>query len=285
MTTALPEPEPFEVARDGLTLSGDSGGSGPPILLLHGLTATRRYVVMGSRLLERRGYRLVGFDARGHGESTPAPHRRAYEYVDLVGDVEAVLDAAEIEQAVLAGSSMGGATAVAFALANPERVAGLVLSTPAYAGDPHSDEDDLAAWAELAAGLEGGGADGFLAVYRPAVSERWREPLARLTRQRLERHRHPGAVADAMRVVPQSEAFSGLDELSRVDAPTLVVGSRDEADPEHRLEVAEAYVERLPNAELVIERPGKSPLAWRGSQLSRAIDVFLRRRAPDFAPG
>jgi 3-oxoadipate enol-lactonase len=280
-----PETHPFEASRDDVVLSGDAGGAGPAIVLLHGLTATRRYVVMGSRLLERRGYRLIGFDARGHGQSTPAPEPAAYEYADMVEDLEAVLDHLEIERAVLAGSSMGAATAVAFALAHPERVAGLVQSTPAYGGEPHADEDDLASWARLASGLERDGADGFLAVYHPGVADRWREPLARLTRQRLERHRHPGAVADAMRVVPRSEAFPGLEELAGVEAPTLVVGSRDEADPEHRLEVAEAYAERLPNAELAVEEPGKSPLAWRGSQLSRKIDDFLRRRAPEFAPG
>ena len=41
-------------------------------MLLHGLTATRRYVVMGSRALERSGHGVIAFDARGHGESGPA---------------------------------------------------------------------------------------------------------------------------------------------------------------------------------------------------------------------
>ena len=44
-------------------------------MLLHGLTATRRYVVMGSRLLERSGHRVIAYDARGHGRSAPAPER------------------------------------------------------------------------------------------------------------------------------------------------------------------------------------------------------------------
>ena len=65
--------------------------------------------------------------------------------------------------------------------------------------------------------------------------------------------------------------------------PTLLVGSRDEADPGHPLAVAEEYAERLPEAELVVEEEGKSPLAWQGAQLSRAIEDFVRRKAPDWA--
>ena len=70
------EPESFQVARrleDGseLILDGEIAGDGPPVVLLHGLSATRRNVVQGSRALLRRGYRLIAYDARGHGASSP----------------------------------------------------------------------------------------------------------------------------------------------------------------------------------------------------------------------
>ena len=55
----------FQVRRNGLTLEGESLGEGPPIVLLHGLSATRRNVVQGSRHLAKRGYRLIAYDARG----------------------------------------------------------------------------------------------------------------------------------------------------------------------------------------------------------------------------
>ena len=57
----------------------EDAGDGTPIVLAHGLTATRRYVVHGSRLLERSGYRVVSYDARGHGDPSPAPDPSAYE--------------------------------------------------------------------------------------------------------------------------------------------------------------------------------------------------------------
>jgi pimeloyl-ACP methyl ester carboxylesterase len=109
------------------------------------------------------------------------------------------------------------------------------------------------------------------------VEERFRGLVLTAIRQRIERHRHPRAVADALRVVPRSTAWEGgLEELEHVTVPTLVVGSRDDLDPEHALSIAEAYVERLPNAELVVEEPGSSPLAWRGAQLSRAVIGFVQ---------
>jgi len=61
---------------------------------------------MGSSLLERSGHRVVTYDARGHGRSSPAPQRTAYGYEDLQDDLEGVLDALEIERPVLAGASM-----------------------------------------------------------------------------------------------------------------------------------------------------------------------------------
>src|SRR3989440_3001464 len=97
----------FSITRDGVTLSGSETGEGTPVVLLHGLTATRRYVVMGSRSLERSGHRVIAYDARGHGRSSPAPERTQYAHSDLGRDLAAVLDALGIERAVLAGASMG----------------------------------------------------------------------------------------------------------------------------------------------------------------------------------
>src|SRR5438552_1482055 len=72
-------------------------GDGVPVVLLHGLTATHRYVVMGSKALERSGHRVVAYDARGHGRSAPAPDRSAYRYEDLV-----TLGAIEVPTVVVA---------------------------------------------------------------------------------------------------------------------------------------------------------------------------------------
>jgi len=264
----------FEVESGSTTIRGEQSGEGDPLVLMHGLTATRRYVVMGSRHLPSHGRRLVTYDARGHGESDPAPSAEAYEYSDLAGDLEAVLDGLGIERAAIGGASMGAHTAIAFALSRPERVSGLVLITPAF--NPGArDDGDLAEWDALASGLERGGVEGFVEAWTPPADERWRDTATLVVRQRLARHRNLQAVADALRVVPRSRPFGSLHELDSIDVPALVVGSRDQADPGHPLAVSEEYARRLPRARLLLEEEGRSPLAWQGAQLSRAIDDFL----------
>jgi pimeloyl-ACP methyl ester carboxylesterase len=234
-------------------------------------------VLHGSRLLERSGYRVIAYDARGHGESDPAPDPRAYEYSELVVDLERVLDERRVNRAVLVGVSMGAATTLAFALGAPERVRALVQVTPAHLGLP-PDPAAAPRWEALADGIERGGVEGFMQAYgEPPVDERFRGLILHSIRQRIERHRHPEAVAAALRVVPRSVAFDGPDALEGLDVPTLVVASRDEVDPEHPFAVAEEYARRIPHSELVSEEPGSSPLAWRGAQLSRAILGFLER--------
>ena len=270
----------FEVSREipggtAITLQGEQAGDGPPVVLLHGLSATRRNVVQGSRALIKRGYRLITYDARGHGTSSPAP---GYEYEELVGDLMAVLDELGLERAALVGSSMGAATAMAFTLEHPERVPALVQITPAYTGYARTGDVDGDTWERMAGELESGGVDAFVEAAQPeGLPEKWQAIAREATRQRMERHEHPEAVAQALRDVPRSIAWKGLDPLDRLEVPVLVVGSRDEADSLHLLGVAEEYVRHLPHAELVVEDKGQSPLAWQGSRLSGVIGDFLER--------
>jgi 3-oxoadipate enol-lactonase len=271
----------MQVERGGVRLAvrEEGPGDGIPVVLLHGLTATRRYVVMGSRRLERSGHRVVSYDARGHGESSPAPERE-YGYEALCADLEAVMDALELERAVLAGSSMGAHTLLAFALAHPERVRALVAVTPAYDPEELHDQARLDRWDALAAGLREGGVEGFLAAYDTReIPEQWHDTLVTVMRQRLSQHRHPEALADALEVVPRSAPFARAADLSAIAAPTIVVASRDEADPGHPCAVGEVYANAIPGARLLTEEPGRSPLAWQGGQLSGVIADAARAGA------
>ena len=266
------------VKRNGVRLSTEVVGEGPPVVLLHGLTATRRYVVMGSRSLERSGHRVVAYDARGHGRSSPAPEHDAYGYDELTLDLEAVMNALRIERAVLAGASMGAHTLLAYALQAPERIAGLVVATPAYDGGDALGGARLARWDALADGLEQGGVEGVLAAYgTPRTAPEYRDTVLQVIRQRLALHEHPEALADALRAVPRSRPFDGVDALAAIDAPVTIVASSDEADPEHPRGVAAAYAAAIPGAELLDDEPGRSPRAWQGSQLSKVIADVVRR--------
>jgi pimeloyl-ACP methyl ester carboxylesterase len=272
---------PFTIDTGGVALAGESAGEGRPIVLLHGLTATRRYVVMGSRALERSDHRVIAYDARGHGRSSPAPDPSAYGYELLAEDLEAVLDALGLERAVLAGASMGAHTALRLALTRPQRVAGLVLITPSFDPSAPRGGESLARWDALASGLREGGVEGFVSAYDLAAAPpAWRETVERVLRQRLAAHEHPLAVADALEAVPRSHPFERLDELESIDVPSVVVASRDEADPGHPLAVGERYAQRIPGARLIVEEPGppaRSPIAWQGGALSRVIAEMAER--------
>jgi 3-oxoadipate enol-lactonase len=269
-----PEPRQF-TAGAGPAIRGEVAGEGPPIVLCHGLTATRSSVVHGSRALERAGHALVTYDARGHGESDPAPDGEGYGYPHLTEDLEAVVAAAVGERRfLLGGHSMGAHTAVAYALRNPERLRGLVAIGPTYLGELTPGQ--RAYWDGLATALEAGGTDAFVDyIDREGETDpAWRDSVLRFTRERMLRHRHPGAVVAALREVPGSRPFDSLQELEGLGVPALIVASNDAADPGHPRHVAEAYAERLPLARLVGEQEGESPLAWQGGRLSRQIAVF-----------
>lgn len=279
MPAVLPDPTPF-VAGDGAAIHGERGGEGPATVLCHGITATRRTVVHGSRLLERAGYAVVSYDARGHGESDPAPPGEGYGYPELTRDLETVIAAAAGDgRFVLVGHSMGAHTAIAYALRNPERLAGLVAIGPVYRGE--IAERSLAYWDGLAAALEEGGVDGFVDYIdrRQGIDAAWRDSVLRFTRERMLRHRHLGAVVEALRQVPRSRPFGSMRDLEALQVPALVVASHDVADPGHPYEVAAAYAESLPRARLLSEEEGESPLAWQGGRLSREIVAFCAEPA------
>jgi pimeloyl-ACP methyl ester carboxylesterase len=74
-----------------------------------------------------------------------------------------------------------------------------------------------------------------------------------------------------------------MAQLAAIAVPTVVVGSRDEADPGHPLAVAQRYAREIPGAELVVEdegpptAPARSPIAWQGGRLSRVIGALAAR--------
>jgi pimeloyl-ACP methyl ester carboxylesterase len=270
-----PSGEPFALAPAPL-LRGEAAGEGTPIVLCHGITATRRYVLHGSKALPRAGHRVITYDARGHGKSAPAPSGESYGYPELVADLERVVAARleERERFLLGGHSMGAHTAVAYALRHPERLVGLTVIGPTYLGEIR--ESSLAYWDGLAAALERGGIDGFVAYIgeNQGIDRRWQESVLRFTRERMQRQQSLGALAQALREVPRSRPFGSLEELRDLQVPALVVASNDEADPGHPYQAAVAYAEALPQARLLSEGEGESPLAWQGGKLSRALAAF-----------
>jgi len=146
---------------------------------------------------------------------------------------------------------------------------------PVYAGE--ITEARLEYWDGLADALRDGGVEGFVAyvVEHSDTDPAWRETVARITRERMQLHRRPEALVDALREVARSRPFESLTDLDSLEMPALVVASHDGADPGHPRAVAEAYAEHLPRARLIGEEEGESPLAWQGGKLSREIAEFI----------
>jgi alpha-beta hydrolase superfamily lysophospholipase len=118
---------------------GRAGGSDPnasrTIVLAHGLGEhVGRYAALGEWLAQR-GWSLRGHDHRGHGRSHGARGALRTSH-DLVDDLAAGIDAATVDSGAppwLMGHSMGGLVALTCALRHPDRIAGLVLSSPSLA--------------------------------------------------------------------------------------------------------------------------------------------------------
>jgi 3-oxoadipate enol-lactonase len=122
---------------DGTVWADDTGGPGAPVVLLHpGIGDSRVWDPVMPRLAAR--YRVIRYDARGHGMSPPAT--APYTLLD---DLIRVLDHLEVTRATLVGCSQGGASSIDLALAQPERVSALVLVSPGLSGYPWPDEPEV----------------------------------------------------------------------------------------------------------------------------------------------
>ena len=114
---------------DGTKLHVVERGSGPVLVLGHGVRLAHRTWSHQLRGLPDDGFRVVAYDQRGHGRSSVGAHGFGLE--QLGDDIRTVLEALDLRDVVLVGHSMGGIAAQAFAVHHPavlrDRVAGLVL--------------------------------------------------------------------------------------------------------------------------------------------------------------
>ena len=110
-------------------------GAGPTVVLAHGIALTMGEWNLVAALLLADGYRVVAFDARGHGQSTIGS--QGVSAPAMAADLAAVLEATQVTDAILVGHSMGGFLALEAVLevpGVPDRLAGLVL-VASFAGD------------------------------------------------------------------------------------------------------------------------------------------------------
>ncbi|MGW1211612.1 alpha/beta fold hydrolase [Streptomyces sp. NPDC002499] len=213
--------------------------------------------------------RVLAPDLRGYGASPPSPGITAFE--QFAQDIEALLDASDVETCVLGGLSMGGQIVMDCYRRFPDRVRGLVLAdtfpaaeTPEGVRARHAMADRL-----LREGMRG---------YADEVLEKMVAPYADAE---VKAHVHrmmtgtaPQAAAAALRARAARPDYRDL--LTRVTVPALVVvGADDEYTP---VSDAEAMHAALPDSTLrVIERAAHLPNLERPAEFDEALGKFLAR--------
>ena len=129
----------FATAKDGIRLAYEVVGDGKPIVLAHGFASDRNQNwknVGWYDALTSAGFSVIALDFRGHGESDK-PHEDRFYGDTMMGDVLAVMDAADVELADLMGYSMGAILSVGLLMTQPERLHRAVL---AGIGETYFDE-------------------------------------------------------------------------------------------------------------------------------------------------
>lgn len=223
----------------------------PVVVLLHGSNADlHTWQPWTERLKE--DYRVIRFDQRGHGLTGPAPDDD-YSAQGFGADIDAVTERLGIETFTLAGNSMGGWIATAYALENPWRIDALVLVDAAGAPVERT----------------GGGNLAFTLAGWPVVGDIMSQLLPRslvekslsqsvsnqavVTEQAIDRYwelaRYPGNRGATRKRFGSPRSTFDQEEIGRLQIPTLVMwGAQDALIP---LAAGEWYARHLPKATLV----------------------------------
>jgi pimeloyl-ACP methyl ester carboxylesterase len=271
------------------------GGTGTPVVHLHGNnTSSLSHLMLLKHDTSVRSY-LVDRPGMGLSDAWPFPTGSFREFA--TGFVDDVLDALELESAVLVGNSGGGVYATWYALAHPDRVRGLVMvgSTPTLPGSRPpvplrlvgvpfvgglmtramrpsretlvrllasvGERDTITAHADLLDSLVVGAKD------RVAVAANRAEFRALLS---------PWGVRAAARIEPE--------DLRRLSVPVLMIwGARDPVVP---VADARAAAQQIPVAHLEVLDAGHVPQLGHPARVARLVSTFARdlaspRRAPD----
>jgi 3-oxoadipate enol-lactonase len=260
----------YATASDGARIYYEHCGSGPAIVLVHGLGGN--HAVWFQQVADfAADHTVVTLSQRGFAPS--GGDQKSYDVDQLVRDVEAVLKATGVARAVMVGQSMGGWTALAMSLQHPERVEALVLADTL--GGIHDDE--IAAHmrevgreaAQLRTEPPPVGAHPALA----ASFSRDQRALGYLY-QTLSSFGSPAPDAivkqlGAARVTPAT--------LARLRMPTLfVVGTEDDLFPPSLVRKAAGYIEGARVAE--IPGTGHSPYFEKSDAWNAVVREFLADR-------
>lgn len=272
---------PRYVTVDGTRLRYVDTGSGPAVVLVHGLGGSIYSWRFAIEPIARAGYRVIAFDNRGFGGSAkPDTGYSNDDYTRLLVDL---LDSLHVADAVLVGHSMGGEIAAAAALAAPARVRGLVLIDASGYGPSLPWYLRYVRWpviGRLALDFRGRG------ITARILRSTFGDP-SRVTADEIDQYYAPvpdPAFAHALYMLLRRFDFDALrGRLGAVAAPTLVIwGGRDRIVP---VSDGLAMMQDLPRAVFVlVPQGGHNVQEERPDAVDRAVIAFLREGLPSPPP-
>jgi 3-oxoadipate enol-lactonase len=244
---------------NGIQLAYERRGEGTPLVLLHGYPLDHHLWDEVIPLLETT-FDLILPDLRGFGESTTVDS--VYTMDELASDIAGLLDQLGIQKTAIAGHSMGGYVALAFARLYPERVRGLALVSSQVLPDPPDRKEGRY---KSAADVSENGIQSVVATMAPKFTSN--ESLQAFARASMERQQ-PAAYVGALKAM--AERMDSTPLLSSFRFPVVLV--HGEADALIPIDRAREVKAALPQAYLVeIPGAGHMPMMEAPEQTAEAL--------------
>jgi pimeloyl-ACP methyl ester carboxylesterase len=236
------------VQVNNITLAYEKLGSGKPLMLIHGYPLDHAIWNDVANLL-KNDFTVILPDVRGFGQSTTIESQ--YTVADMAGDLAGLLDHLGIEKLALAGHSMGGYIALAFAKKYPRRVSGLgLVASQAAADPPDRKEGRYQTAAEIAQKGVGIVADTMTPKLSPIAS------VQAFARAMIERQSKSALIGALKAMAEREDLFSYLSSVTYPVA--LIHGNADALIPVDRAREIKAV---LPSASLIeLQGGGHMPM-------------------------
>lgn len=264
---------------DGLSLHVEVDGEGPPLVLLHGFTGSAEtWRLLVSRMRGR--WMTVAIDLPGHGGSTSPADPARYALPRFADDLARTLDELSIDRTALLGYSLGGRSALQFAVRHPGRLSALVLeSTSAGLVGAEERKARAASDAELALFIEREGIDAFVARWEnlPLWSSQDALPAdARAALRAQRRLNVPHGLANSLRGAGAGAVGALTEELRTIGTPTLLIAG---ALDEKYVAAAKQMAGAIPVVRVsIVESAGHAVHFERPDEFGRIVEDFLLDR-------
>jgi 3-oxoadipate enol-lactonase len=255
---------------NGVSIAYRDAGSGTPILFIHGHPFNQSMWDSQVAALTWK-YRIITYDIRGYGASE-VPTDEATTLETMASDINALLDHLNIPKAIVAGLSMGGQIAMAFAEQYPHRLSGLILAATFPQADTAEAIKTRRATADrfLQQGSVLPGGEMIPKLIAPASVKR--NPDIAVKVFTMIAHTPPAGAAGALRGRALRKDYT--ESLTRITVPTLIIVGTEDAYT--NVETAKQMHESIPNSRLeIFESIGHLPNLEATDQFNAVVHSFM----------